>query len=529
MTTKSWHKIAEISLGDKICNFGFDNFTFGLKSHKENTLWDFFRTPMYPLDQVILKKINMDTEKIFKFSGNVTVVQIYQLLNRNKKNFLNFLFDYFHWVENTYLGQKHFVSEDFIVELIYCLFFFNCIPITKQFIALNLQTMLATVSHEGRDIYEYYKYLDPIKKEKRPDKRRKKLLEWIKYHQDDHVGDHFNMPFNQTMKSETNFATSNMNMDSVMDKSKASSHYRSQSLSGFSGSRGSIFSSKSYSLSEITIKNKQNKKRKKKTFDCFHCNEEIKAKKHNDGLFRNIFRPGMEGFGTGVHHRNEMISAFVVVSKTEDIVLNNIFQPLNDHSESHHIDKKKDISNLSSKKTMKTPVKRTSRFSQKQDSLNLKKEDSHSNRYPLSHLSVTYRKSTRMENLREGSTNSIQLKKYMSYEVIDISKEFSDLLEQASLFLERNELPLTDKNGELVVIQEILSHKKKLLSEYNKLVIIDNRLKGRIFSVKFDKFGNCGRLFNFKFGDIRRVYPKSFIFHLIYYNRMIHNLFNNSK
>lgn len=113
--------------------------------------------------------------------------------------------------------------------------------------------------------------------------------------------------------------------------------------------------------------------------------------------------------------------------------------------------------------------------------------------------------------------------------MIDISKEFSDLLEQASLFLERNELPLTDKNGELVVIQEILSHKKKLLSEYNKLVIIDNRLKGRIFSVKFDKFANCGQLFNFKFGDIRRVYPKSFVFHLIYYNRMIHNLFNNSK
>lgn len=112
--------------------------------------------------------------------------------------------------------------------------------------------------------------------------------------------------------------------------------------------------------------------------------------------------------------------------------------------------------------------------------------------------------------------------------MVDISREICDLLEQSSLFLERKELPLTDKFGTLVVLQEIFAHKKKLFGGHNKLIIIDNRLKGRIITEMFDQRATLDHILKFSLSDIRVAYPKTFLIHLLYSNRMLKGLFHNA-
>ena len=115
------------------------------------------------------------------------------------------------------------------------------------------------------------------------------------------------------------------------------------------------------------------------------------------------------------------------------------------------------------------------------------------------------------------------------FQVVDISEEFCDLLEQSALFLERKELPLSDKAGNLIVLKKIFKFKKKAFGEFNKLIIIDNRLKGRIISHKFPKKAKLDRQLVFSLGNIRLAYPKTFLTHLIYSNRYLKGLFENTR
>ena len=142
---------------------------------------DFLRQQMYPLDQFIVKKVFLKKEEALNKTINIFVLQILQLLFQAKGSFLDFIFDYFHWVKMTFVGQTHFIGQQFISEMIFCLFYFNKIPLTREYIDINLGTLLGLESHEARDLYEYYKFIDPIKKEKRPQNRRKKLLHWIRF------------------------------------------------------------------------------------------------------------------------------------------------------------------------------------------------------------------------------------------------------------------------------------------------------------------------------------------------------------
>lgn len=118
-------------------------------------------------------------------------------------------------------------------------------------------------------------------------------------------------------------------------------------------------------------------------------------------------------------------------------------------------------------------------------------------------------------------------------QVYDISEEVCSLLEQCSLFLGKKELPLTDKNGTLVVLQEILASKQKQYKNqvgfgiFNKLIIIDNRMKGRLYVKNFGKKGTLKELAKFTLSDIRVAFPKPFLIHLLLSNRLIKSLFNN--
>ena len=118
-------------------------------------------------------------------------------------------------------------------------------------------------------------------------------------------------------------------------------------------------------------------------------------------------------------------------------------------------------------------------------------------------------------------------KKKNIYQVIDISTEICDLIEQCSLFLGKNELPLTDKNGTLVVLQEIMAKKNKGFGTFNKLVIVDNRLKARIVTKTFGLNGEANEILKFGLGNIRIAYPKTFLAHLLFSNRFIKSLFDN--
>lgn len=109
--------------------------------------------------------------------------------------------------------------------------------------------------------------------------------------------------------------------------------------------------------------------------------------------------------------------------------------------------------------------------------------------------------------------------------MVDISTEVCDLLEQSALFLGQKELHFTDKNGTLVVLQEIMAKKRKDFGNFNKLVVVDNRLKGRLLVKTFGANGSVGELVKVTLGNIRLAYPKAFLVHLLYSNRFVKSLF----
>ena len=73
------------------------------------------------------------------------------------------------------------MHRDYVSRLIAALLVLNGVPNTLQFVDLNLGGFLGTRSEEALDVYEYYKYLQPIRREKRVNNRRKKLLQWIRF------------------------------------------------------------------------------------------------------------------------------------------------------------------------------------------------------------------------------------------------------------------------------------------------------------------------------------------------------------
>jgi hypothetical protein len=127
----------------------------------------------------------------------------------------------------------------------------------------------------------------------------------------------------------------------------------------------------------------------------------------------------------------------------------------------------------------------------------------------------------------KGENKSFRGKTKNYYNVVDISSEVCDLMEQSTLFLGKKEIAFTDKNGILVVIQEILAKKKKDLGSFNKLVIMDNRLKGRILVKTFKNDADAKEIVKFSLGNVKVAYPKSFLIHLLFSNRFMRSLFNN--
>ena len=158
-----------------------ETFTFGREIDGLKQRRNFLKQQMFPMDQFVLKKRLVKKEKVFTQSANIFVLQILQIISRNSENFLMFLFEYFHWLNLTFEGQSDFISHEFLVELFYAFFYFNLIPVTREYVDLNMKSLLNLGSQESRDIYEYYKFIGPIKSEKRGPNRRKKLLQWIKF------------------------------------------------------------------------------------------------------------------------------------------------------------------------------------------------------------------------------------------------------------------------------------------------------------------------------------------------------------
>lgn len=139
-------------------------------------------------------------------------------------------------------------------------------------------------------------------------------------------------------------------------------------------SRGHSFnssfrSSRANSLSEISIDHKRRKKKKDKRFDCFHCNEEILAKKTNDGVFRKIYRPETQGFNIENPSRSYLVSAFVIISKDADIELEPVYNLTKDSINLTNTDQEGKNSVDSIKKNRRSSNNKLSRFKKNREKI----------------------------------------------------------------------------------------------------------------------------------------------------------------
>lgn len=189
MSRDCWHRLGQAILGESTIPFGPSHFSLGetlFKDEASNTgdikrIRDIFKRKFYLFDQLVLKNRRITSDRVFLGRAELFTVQIYQLILRSKGSYLDFLFDYFHWLDFAFAGQGAFVHRDYVSRLIAALLVLNGVPATLQFVDLNLGGFLGTRSEEALDVYEYYKYLQPIRREKRVNNRRKKLLQWIRF------------------------------------------------------------------------------------------------------------------------------------------------------------------------------------------------------------------------------------------------------------------------------------------------------------------------------------------------------------
>lgn len=184
-----WHRIAEAALGTNMLPFGPSHFSLGetlYTDESSNTgdiqrVRDIFKRKFYLFEQLTIKNPRITSDKIFLGKAELFTIQVYQLVLRNKKNFLNFLFDFFHWLDFTFPGQGAFVHRNYVSRLWTALLRLNGVAVTLQFVDLNLGGFMGIRSEEASDLYEYYKYVQPIRREKRVGNRRRKLLQWIRF------------------------------------------------------------------------------------------------------------------------------------------------------------------------------------------------------------------------------------------------------------------------------------------------------------------------------------------------------------
>lgn len=180
LTRRTWQKLAEVALGEKVLGFTMNYFVFGNNFDDRFGRRNFLKQEYYPLEQYVLVHKFAKSEAIWGKINNIFILQILQLGARNSQNYLDFLFDFFHWLELTFPGQSQFIHQDYLVELVFCLFYFNQLPVTREFLDLNMSSLLGLDSDEARDIYEYYRYINPIKNSPRQRNKRKMLLKWIR-------------------------------------------------------------------------------------------------------------------------------------------------------------------------------------------------------------------------------------------------------------------------------------------------------------------------------------------------------------
>lgn len=180
LTRRTWQKLAEVALGEKVLGFTMNYFLFGNNFDDRYGRRDFLKQEYYPLEQYVMVNRFAKTEVIWGKINNIFILQILQLGARNSRNYLDFLFDFFHWLRMTFPGQNQFIHQDYLVELVFCLFYFNKLPVTREFLDLNMSSLLGLDSAEARDIYEYYRYINPIKNSPRQRNKRKMLLKWIR-------------------------------------------------------------------------------------------------------------------------------------------------------------------------------------------------------------------------------------------------------------------------------------------------------------------------------------------------------------
>jgi hypothetical protein len=179
LTKRTWEKVAEVELGEEVLGFNMNYFVFGNNFNDKIAKRNFLKQQYYPLEQYVLVNKFAKPDDVFKKLNNIFILQILQLGCRNKNDFLEFLFDFFHWLNVTYPGQSHFITQKYLVELFFCLFYFNKIPVTREFLDLNMSSLLGLNSEEAKDIYEYYRYIHPIKNCAQHDRRIKMLKRWI--------------------------------------------------------------------------------------------------------------------------------------------------------------------------------------------------------------------------------------------------------------------------------------------------------------------------------------------------------------
>lgn len=179
LTRRTWEKLVEIELGEEVLGFNMDYFVFGNNFNDKIAKRNFMKQQYYPLEQYVSVNKFAKSDDVFGKINNIFILQILQLGSRNKNNFLEFIFDFLHWLNLTYPGQGHFITKNYLVELFFCLFYFNRIPVTREFLDLNLSSLLGLHSEEARDIYEYYRYIHPIKSCTQPSQQVKMLKRWI--------------------------------------------------------------------------------------------------------------------------------------------------------------------------------------------------------------------------------------------------------------------------------------------------------------------------------------------------------------